>query len=111
MGAVNTRWKPRPAALAIIVATMLASACVVVPERYVGEPVAIAPPAARVETIGIAPAAGYIWIGGYWGWAGGRHEWVPGYWAPPHPGYAWVPHTWVHSSDGWRLREGYWRRR
>ncbi len=105
------RWKPRRAALAIAAAAVLASACVVVPEHYVGETVNVAPPEARVETIGVAPGVGYVWIGGYWGWAGGRHEWVPGYWERPHPGYAWVPHAWVRVGAGWRLREGYWRRR
>jgi len=106
----TSRWKLRPTALAITTAAMLASACVVVPERYVGETVSIAPPALRVETVGVAPGPGYVWITGYWGWVGGRHEWVPGYWEHPHPGFVWVPHTWVHVSGGWRLREGYWRR-
>ena len=111
MTAENVRFRSRRAALAIVAAAVLASACVVVPERYVGETVYEAPPAARVETIGVAPGPGFVWITGYWGWAGGRHEWVPGYWERPHPGYTWVPHTWVRVGGGWRLREGYWRRR
>ena len=104
------RWIARPSVIAIFTAAMLASACVVVPERY-GETVAVAPPELRVETAGVAPGPGYAWIGGYWGWHGGRHEWVSGYWERPHPGYVWVPHAWMHVSGGWRLREGYWRRR
>lgn len=110
MTARNSPWMPRPLALAFVAVSMFASACVVVPERYVGETVAIAPPSVRVETEGVAPGAGYVWIGGYWGWAGGRHEWMPGFWERPHPGYYWVPHTWVHVGGGWRLREGYWHR-
>src|SRR5882724_6164858 len=27
-----------------------------------------------------APGPGYVWVGGYWGWYGGRCVWVSGYW-------------------------------
>ena len=111
MSTRTMNWRPRRAALAMIAAALLSSACVVVPERYVGETVAVAPPAARVEEVGVAPGVGYVWIGGYWGWVGGRHEWVPGYWEHPHPGFVWEPHRWVQVNGGWRLRQGYWRRR
>ena len=102
--------------------TMLASAtflggCVVrgsvavpAPAVYV-DTVAVAPPPPRVEVIGVAPQPGYLWLGGYWNWEGGRHVWVAGHWEAPRPGYRWVPHEWVHAGGGWRLREGHWARR
>jgi hypothetical protein len=89
------------------------SGCVVEPARvrFVSPVVVMAPPVAVVETYGAPPVAGYFWIGGYWGWEGGRHVWVPGRWSAPRAGYRWVPHEWAHEGGGWRLREGYWARR
>jgi hypothetical protein len=99
------------------------SGCVVAPAPYYQQPaygpaggavygdvVTMAPPAPYVETIGVAPAVGYVWFGGYWNWAGGRHVWVPGYWGPGRPGHAWVPHQWVREGGGWRLNAGHWQR-
>src|SRR4029077_6672436 len=64
----------RLAAVACLACAALAG-CVVAPARpyYGSEVVAVAPPPPREEFIGVAPAPGYIWIGGYWGWTGGRH--------------------------------------
>ena len=86
--------------------------CVVVPDQghYAGRVVMVAPPPPRVEVIGVAPAPGYVWAGGYWGWVGGRHEWVPGHWVAGRPGRHWVAHAWVREGDGWRLRPGHWER-
>ena len=67
---------------ATLVAGLLVSgaltACVVVPDQrhYVDGVVMVPPPPPRVEVIGVAPAYGYIWQGGYWAWVGGRHQWV-----------------------------------
>ncbi len=80
------------------------------PGYYAGPVVAVAPPVARVEVIGVAPSPGYVWMGGYWNWVGRRHVWVEGRWAPGRPGYHWVPHTWVHVNGGWRMNEGHWAR-
>jgi hypothetical protein len=87
--------------------------CVVVPARpayYGGEVVAVAPPAPQVEVVGVGPAPGYIWIGGFWNWVGGRHVWVGGHWEASRPGYRWVPHQWHHEGQGWRLEPGRWER-
>ena len=98
-------------AAAMLLGAALLAGCIVEPVRpYGGEYVAVAPPPPRAEVIGVAPGAGYVWIGGYWGWVGGRHEWVAGRWEAPHPGYRWVPHTWVHEERGWRMHEGRWER-
>ena len=88
------------------------SACVVVPDQrhYAGGVVMVAPPAPRVEVIGVAPTPGYVWVGGYWNWVGDRHEWVAGHWVAPRYGYHWVGHSWVRAGDGWRMRPGHWER-
>ena len=93
-----------------LASVLLLSGCVVAPARYnyAGEVVAVTPPTAVVETVGIAPFAGALWFGGYWNWAGGRHVWAPGYWGAPRAGYRWVPHEWVRAGGGWRLNQGHW---
>lgn len=99
----------RTAALAVGV---LLTACVVVPADgyYGGGPVTVAPPDPQYETIGVAPAPGYIWIGGFWNWVGHRHVWVGGHWAPQRYGHQWVPHRWYRHGPGWRAAPGHWRR-
>ncbi len=102
---------------------MTLSACVVAPypQRQVVYPqpapdepeiiVGVAPPAPYVEVIAVAPFAGAVWIGGYWGWSGGRHNWVPGRYERARPGYRWEPHRWNQGPRGdWRLRGGGWVR-
>jgi hypothetical protein len=106
-------------------AVMLLSACVVAPypRRVVyAEPVPAqgyeqpgvivdaAPPAPYVEVVPAIPYAGAIWIGGYWGWAGGRHQWYPGRWDRPRAGYNYRPHAWVQQGGRWHLRGGAWVR-
>lgn len=98
-------------AAGLFLATVL-TGCVIAPDQRhnVGGVVMVAPPSPRVEVIGVAPAPGYIWQGGYWDWVGGRHEWMNGHWATPHPGRHWVADQWVRQGDGWRLRRGRWQR-
>jgi len=87
------------------------SACVVTPAPggfYVGPAVAAPPPPAQAEYYGAPPAVGYVWIGGYWNWVGGRYVWVGGHWAPPHPGYRWEARRWVRTPGGWRMAGGRW---
>ena len=105
-------WSVRLAVVGLACCSALAG-CVVTPVQpgyYGGDVVAVEPPPPREEVIGVAPASGYIWIGGYWGWSGGRHEWVGGHWDAPHPGYYWVPHAWAREERGWRLHQGRWER-
>ena len=70
----------------------------------------IAPPAPYVEVVPAIPFAGAIWIGGYWGWHGNRHQWVPGRWDRPRPGYDYRPHAWVQQGGRWQLHGGGWVR-
>jgi YXWGXW repeat-containing protein len=103
-------WSTASVIAAGLVCCAALSACIVAPARpYYGEEmVAVAPPPPREEVIGVAPGPGYFWIGGYWGWVGGRHEWVGGHWEAPRGGQHWVAHQWVHEEHGWRQRPGHW---
>ena len=98
--------------LALALGAALAG-CVVAPARpvYADETVMVAPPPPQGEVIGVAPYPGQVWIGGYWGWNGGRHVWMPGRWEAPRAGYGYVPHSWMRDGRGWRQQPGYWRRR
>jgi hypothetical protein len=99
------------------------SACVVAPyPRYAAYPAGypaydaeiavapVAPPPPYAEVRPAAPFVGALWIAGYWGWVGGRHEWVAGRWERPRPGYGWAPHRWVQSGGQWHLHGGGWVR-
>jgi hypothetical protein len=71
--------------------------------------VTLAPPPPPVETIYVAPAPGYVWVGGDWTWRG-RWVWVSGRWVlPPYPHAVWVRGVWVSGPTGWRHTSGYWR--
>ena len=65
------------------------------PVYYPGAVVTVAPSAPLVEVVGVAPAAGDVWFGGYCNWVGNWHVWVAYHWGPGRPGCYWVPHTWV----------------
>ena len=98
-------------AAALSVAAAALAGCIVAPVApYPGDVVAVAPPAPQYEAVGVAPVAGYIWIGGFWNWVGGRHVWVGGHWEAPRPGYHWVPHRWEPVGGGWRAHPGHWDR-
>lgn len=109
-------------ALATLLATWGLAGCVVAPLPPPGYPVTVesgpgpvmiapqAPPPMIVEPVLVAPAPGYIWIGGYWSWSGDRHVWTRGHWAPPRPGYHWVPRRWSQGPGGWHQHGGHWAR-
>ena len=91
----------------------LLSGCVIAPARpyYADDEVVnVAPPPPRDEYIGMAPAAGYVWLGGYWGWSGRSHVWVGGHWEAPRGGQRWLPPVWLPFRGGWHLRPGHWDR-
>jgi hypothetical protein len=99
-------------AMAVLaLASVTLTGCVVAPApRYYGETVMVAPPPPQVEVVGVAPAPGYVWLGGYWDWVGGRHVWVGGHWEAGRPGFHWVPHRWVPYRGGYRMAAGHWAR-
>jgi WXXGXW repeat (2 copies) len=113
--------------LIVSLSALMLSACVVAPyparpvvyaapvsaEVEVGAPLAVVdmpPPAPYVEMVPVAPFPGAFWIGGYWGWNGGRHVWVPGRYEHPRPGYTWRAHAWVQQGGHYHLRAGGWVR-
>ena len=107
----------RAYAAALLCAGTLAG-CVVAPAPYYAPYAApgyvvvpAPPPPPRVEVVGVAPAPGYLWISGFWGWGGARYVWHPGRWEHPRPGYIWVAPRWEPHGGAWRERPGHWRRR
>jgi WXXGXW repeat (2 copies) len=81
------------------------------PEIYYPQGVVmVAPPPPYQEVAGYPPAPGYVWIGGFWNWLGGRHVWVAGHWEPNRHGHVWVPHQWIRFGAGWRFEHGRWNR-
>jgi hypothetical protein len=109
--ALNQKWLNASLASGLVLVVALAG-CVVVPDQrhYADGVVMVAPPAPRVEVIGVAPTPGYVWVAGYWDWVGGRHEWIQGHWVAPKTGHHWIAHQWVRQGDGWRLKPGHWER-
>ena len=94
----------------------LLAGCVVAPAPYTAAypgyvVVPGPPPAPRVDVVGVAPAPGYIWISGYWGWGGAQYVWHPGRWSAPRPGYNWMAPRWEQHGGAWRERPGHWQRR
>ncbi|MDE3164476.1 MAG: YXWGXW repeat-containing protein [Acidobacteriota bacterium] len=68
------------------------------------------PPPPRREVVVVRPGPRYVWVPGYYTWAGERYAWRAGYWAmPPRPYAAWVPGTWRHRHRGYVWVGGYWR--
>lgn len=102
-----------------LAASLMLGGCAVVPaERHevrehrevyygYGDETVIITSTPRVEYRGYPPAAGYIWIDGYWNRVGARQVWVPGYWRPPHA----HPRPIVRDRDQHRDddRRSYWR--
>ncbi len=78
---------------------------------YVGYSANVPPPPLQAEYYGNAPGAGYVWIGGYWGWQGGRYAWVPGRWDRPPRGYnRWEAGRWEARGQRYQWRQGRWRK-
>ena len=74
------------------------------------EVVTEAPPAPVVETLTVAPAPGFVWIGGVWVWHGRHWAWERGHWVrPPRPGVVWVPHRYVYRNGVHVYVRGGWR--
>jgi hypothetical protein len=76
----------------------------------IGIGVPIAPPALVYEAPPPAPAYGYVWIPGYWGWYGDRYVWIRGRYAYGRPGYHWVPDRWEQREAHWHRTGGNWER-
>ena len=76
---------------------------------FVGVSVDIAPPALPVYVQPPCPAAGYLWVPGYWAWADDGYYWVPGVWVlAPRPGLLWTPGYWGWGGSAYLWHPGYW---
>jgi len=105
--------RPR-AVLLIVVAVVLVSLAVggcYGGVGYQGTLVYEDPPPARVVVRPAVPAAGYVWVDGYWTWNRGSWAWRNGYWTAPRVGYVHVQPRWTREGRGWRQQEGGWRTR
>jgi hypothetical protein len=78
--------------------------------QAIGISVDFAPPPLPVYDQPPIPAAGYIWVPGYWAWSGDTGwYWVPGTWVlPPAVGLLWTPAYWAYDNGSYVFNEGYW---
>jgi hypothetical protein len=68
-----------------------------------------APPPEVVEVQPPMPGPGFVWIGGYHRWYGGRYVWTHGYWGHPPYGYhRWYGGHWNRGPRGYIYVGGRW---
>jgi hypothetical protein len=99
-------------AFSVVFAWAIVVVCVCVQVSHAAVFVRVAPPRAAVERVVRAPGPGFVWVGGYYRWAGRAYVWEPGRWVyPPHPAALWVAPRWeyVSASRGYVFVSGYWR--
>ena len=75
------------------------------------ERVTVAPPPLPLYAQPAIPAAGYLWVPGFWAWreAVPDYFWVPGTWVkPPQQGFLWTPAYWSRVDGGYLFHAGYW---
>lgn len=77
---------------------------------YAGTKPRIPPPPLRVEVVPEAPTPYYVWIAGYWKWAGVNYVWVEGRWVKPKVGKVWAPGAWVKKGSFWAWTAGRWEK-
>ncbi len=66
-------------------------------------------PAEPVYEQGVAPYPDGVWIGGEWGWSGGRYVYTRGHWEHGRgAGHDYVRGNWEHTSRGYRWHKGHW---
>src|ERR1700730_14209002 len=98
-------------AVASVLLSAALSACVVAPAPgYYGDVAVtdVAPPPPQYEAVGVAPAPGYVWIGGAWFWGVRRPGLRSSRTEAGRPGYLWVPHTWRRDGNRWHMQGGRW---
>lgn len=109
--------------LFISIGTLALTACVVAPypaaryQTYAPDAVYggddtvinVAPPAPYTEVIPVAPYLDAVWIGGYWGWYGGRHVWMHGHYEHGRPGFVYHQAGWNRDGGGrYHFHRGGW---
>ncbi len=98
----------------VLLATLALAGCAVPASGEAELNVAVPPPPARVEVVGVAPFPGAVWIRGHWIRRGDDWVWIKGYWARrPVPYARWIPGHWVLRGWGWHRHwhwvPGHWR--
>ncbi|MGB2632742.1 MAG: YXWGXW repeat-containing protein, partial [Candidatus Acidiferrum sp.] len=75
----------------------------------VGVSIRVGPPVLPIYSQPICPAAGYLWVPGYWAYGPDGYYWVPGAWVePPAFGLLWTPGYWAFTSGFYSWNAGYW---
>lgn len=72
--------------------------------------ITLGPPTAPNVVMAPAPAPGYVWAPGYYGWNGYQYIWVSGRWLAPQPGFVWVADRWERRGPYWQRVQGHWDR-
>jgi len=84
----------------------------VAPEVTVEEPEEVAaetePPEPVYEEAPPAPAPGFVWVGGYWGWTGIDWAWYPGRWLMAPEGRVYVEPYYERVGGRVVYVHGYW---
>ncbi len=75
----------------------------------IGVSIHVGPPVLPVYAQPACPAAGYLWVPGYWAYGPDGYYWVPGAWVePPAVGLLWTPGYWAFTGSFYRWNAGYW---
>jgi hypothetical protein len=78
-------------------------------EISVGVSVNLEPPPLPIYSQPPLPAAGYVWMPGYWAWGEDDYYWVPGTWVEaPEVGLLWTPGWWGWNDGAYLWHAGYW---
>jgi YXWGXW repeat-containing protein len=70
-----------------------------------------APPEPKAEVKTPCPAAGTIWVAGYWDYIGGHHVWRDGRWVQGKAGYEYVRARYEFDGKAWQFHVPHWHRR
>jgi hypothetical protein len=68
----------------------------------------VGPPPPRTEAPTLQPGPVYVWVPGYWKWAGINYEWIDGRWVVGKRGKTWVPGSWEQVGARWAWKPGKW---
>jgi hypothetical protein len=99
-------WRSTRLAVAAAAMLTMAAGCASASGRVY---VRTGPPPVVVERRVVAPGPGFVWLPGYYRWAGRDYVWVPGRYERARSHARWVPGRWVHDRHGWYFVEGRWR--
>ena len=94
---------------ATLVVACIGTAAIPAYARPYGTIIDVAPPTPRVERVP-EMRRGYVWVPGYWNWAGHRHVWVRGNSIRERRGWTYANPQWAQRDGRWEFRRGAWAR-